>query len=173
VSRTLVDLAGQLNEVRLHRVLEQAQITRCLNLNALTRQLDRSKGKRGVALLRRLVSELEDEPPRLNRELERRFREFLRERRLPAPVINGHVLGYEVDFHWPQARLIVETDGRETHATVAAFERDRRRDLDLKLAGWTVIRITWRMLHEQPERVEAILRMHLTSDKGRGVSPGL
>lgn len=80
---------------------------------------------------------------------------------LPTPITNATVLGREVDFHWPEARLIVETDGRETHDTAVAFERDRRRDLDLKLAGWEVIRITWRQLHEEPERLLALLRAKL------------
>jgi very-short-patch-repair endonuclease len=71
------------------------------------------------------------------------------------------VHGYEVDFHWPAAKLIVETDGARTHATAIAFERDRQRDLDLKLAGWEVIRITWRQLRDQPERVVALLRAKL------------
>ena len=69
--------------------------------------------------------------------------------------------GYEVDFHWPDARLIVETDGRTTHDNPFAFERDHQRDLELKLAGWEVIRITWRQLRDEPDRVTALLRTHL------------
>ena len=69
--------------------------------------------------------------------------------------------GYEVDFHWPDARLIVETDGREAHDNPFAFERDRQRDLDLKLAGWEVIRITWRQLRDEPERITRLLRAKL------------
>jgi hypothetical protein len=37
------------------------------------------------------------------------------------PVVNGIVEGLEVDFHWPQQRLVVETDGHEHHGTRAAF----------------------------------------------------
>jgi very-short-patch-repair endonuclease len=77
------------------------------------------------------------------------------------PVVNGRIGDYEVDFHWPAQELIVETDGRATHGNAIAFERDRARDLELGLAGWTVIRSTWSQLSRQPNRVTAALRRHL------------
>ena len=66
--------------------------------------------------------------------------------------------GYECDCVWPDRAVIVELDGRATHATRAAFEWDRERDRVLSAAGWRVIRITWRQLHQTPERVAADLR---------------
>ena len=57
--------------------------------------------------------------------------------------------------------MVVETDGRGSHNTQIAFERDHRRDLDLELAGWHVIRISWRQLLEQADRVTAALRARL------------
>ena len=77
------------------------------------------------------------------------------------PVVNAHVGAYEVDFHWPRHRLIVETDGRATHDTPHQFEEDRRRDLELTLAGWHVVRVGWRQLIHEPERVAALLRSRL------------
>jgi very-short-patch-repair endonuclease len=62
---------------------------------------------------------------------------------------------FEVDFCWPERRLIVEADSFEFHGTRAAFERDRRRDQLLRRAGWTPVRITWRQLNERPEEVVA------------------
>lgn len=47
--------------------------------------------------------------------------------------------------------LIVEADGRETHGTRKAFEDDRRRDVLLTAAGWTVLRFTWRQLTCEPD----------------------
>jgi hypothetical protein len=73
------------------------------------------------------------------------------------PVVNGIVEGYEVDFHWPGAKLIVETDGHEHHGTRAAFERDRARDQVLTVAGWTVVRFTYRQVLEEPARVRDVL----------------
>jgi very-short-patch-repair endonuclease len=77
------------------------------------------------------------------------------------PIVNGWVEGYEVDFLWPDRRLNVETDGRSVHGTPIAFERDHRRDLDLELAGWHVLRFTWRQVVESPGRVAATLHRRL------------
>ena len=60
-------------------------------------------------------------------------------------------------------KLIVETDGRGIHDNPYAFEEDRRRDLDLELADWHVIRFTWRQVAEQPERVLSLLRKRVTA----------
>ena len=55
--------------------------------------------------------------------------------------------------------MIVELDGRAFHATAAAFERDRARDRRLQAADWTVVRVTWRQLRDEPEIVVADLRI--------------
>ena len=90
-------------------------------------------------------------------ELEERFLQICRTVALPRPAVNEWIAidGEEikVDFLWREQRLIVETDGREAHATRDAFERDRRRDQLLKLAGWEVVRFTWRQVVREPESV--------------------
>jgi very-short-patch-repair endonuclease len=59
---------------------------------------------------------------------------------------------------WRSHRLIVELDSRGFHGTTAAFERDRARDRVLQAGGWRVVRITWRQLHDDEDRVAADLR---------------
>ena len=160
MARTLVDLAAVARASELERALEQALRLGLFDGGALDRVLGRSRGRRGVAMLRRLVAALPDEPAPVHSELERRFLALVRRARLPMPVVNGRIGLYEVDFHWPALRLVVETDGRTTHGTAHAFERDRRRDLDLELAGRHVLRIGWRQVTHEPERVVALLRRH-------------
>lgn len=63
-----------------------------------------------------------------------------------------------VDFAYPRIRLIIEVDGRAWHTTLEAFEGDRLRDNHAQLAGWRVLRITYRMLVEQPEIVRDMIR---------------
>jgi very-short-patch-repair endonuclease len=46
-------------------------------------------------------------------------------------------------------------------STPLAFERDRRRDLDLELAGWHVVRAGWRQVVEEPHRLIAMLHTRL------------
>jgi hypothetical protein len=63
-----------------------------------------------------------------------------------------------VDFAYPLIRLIIEVDGRAWHTTLEAFESDRLRDNHAQLAGWRVLRITYRMLLEEPEMVRDMIR---------------
>jgi very-short-patch-repair endonuclease len=86
--------------------------------------------------------------------------QLVRDAGLPEPMVNSTLAApdhprLDPDFCWPVHRLIVETDGWETHRTRAAFERDRRRDAALIADGWRVVRFTW---HEQPAVIERRLR---------------
>jgi hypothetical protein len=70
--------------------------------------------------------------------------------------------GLEVDCYFPTHRLVVETDGWETHRTRRAFEDDRAKDAALLAAGYRVVRFTWRQLRHDlqtvADRLTAILR---------------
>jgi very-short-patch-repair endonuclease len=107
--------------------------------------------RRGSANLRAVLADatLGDDVPQTR--LEAAFLLFVEERALPRPVGHPAILDYEPDYAWPAQRLIVELDGRATHRTTSRFESDRTRDRRLALDGWTVIRITWRMLHAERE----------------------
>jgi very-short-patch-repair endonuclease len=75
-----------------------------------------------------------------------------------------------VDFVWREQRVIVETDGHETHRTRRAFEEDRLRDQRLIVAGWTVIRITWRQLTQRPSEItDRIARLLSRERAARGL----
>jgi very-short-patch-repair endonuclease len=62
------------------------------------------------------------------------------------------------DAHLPEHRLVAELDGYDTHGTRRAFERDRERDRKLQVAGYRVIRITWRQLTDEPDTIASELR---------------
>ena len=47
----------------------------------------------------------------------------------------------KVDLLWTAGRLVVELDGYADHGTRAAFMRDRHRDYELTLSGYTVLRL--------------------------------
>jgi very-short-patch-repair endonuclease len=68
----------------------------------------------------------------------------------------------EVDFLWRNQRVVVEVDGFVTHGTRRAFQRDRRRDQLLSLAGWQVIRFTWDEVTKVPKHVVAVVRKLLS-----------
>jgi very-short-patch-repair endonuclease len=72
---------------------------------------------------------------------------------LPEPESNQRIAGERVDFVWREERLVIETDGGQAHLTAAAFENDRRRDVELMIAGWRVGRFTWAAVAREPDRV--------------------
>ena len=56
----------------------------------------------------------------------------------------------------------MELDGHAAHRTALAFERDRERDRLLLAAGWQVVRLTWRQIHDDAEEVVRDLRKALS-----------
>jgi very-short-patch-repair endonuclease len=54
--------------------------------------------------------------------------------------------------------LIAETDGAASHATSAAFQRDRKRDQRALRAGHRVVRFTWWQVMHSPAEVVLTLR---------------
>jgi very-short-patch-repair endonuclease len=76
--------------------------------------------------------------------------------------VNERVLGHEADFHWPEQRLVVETDGWRVHGRRRAFEDDRARDAELHAAGWVVLRFTWRQVMRETLPVTVRIAQVLT-----------
>lgn len=86
---------------------------------------------------------------------ERLLLRLIRDAGFPEPLRNKTASGYEVDFHWPSHRLVVEFDSWEHHRDRASFDRDREKWAELQDQGWTVIPITWKALTRRPEWVVA------------------
>jgi very-short-patch-repair endonuclease len=66
-----------------------------------------------------------------------------------------------VDALWASERLIVELDGYDNHSTRGQMERDRQKELELRAAGFLVIRYTWQQVMQRPDLVVADLRAAL------------
>ena len=119
---------------------------------------NRAGRRRGATKLQAVLKTYAPEPGFTRSELEKRFLALCRTAGLPRPRTNNVTDGEEIDFTWPDRRLMVEADSHRHHGTRAAFERDRRRDQRLTAAGWRVVRFTWRQVDEEPEQVAATLR---------------
>lgn len=157
VSRTLIDLADTAPDNHLARAVDEADRLGWLNLRDLDRQAETAHGRHGLPRLQRLLRR--HRPTGFSRsDLERRFLALTAAAGLPPPLVNQRVDGHEVDFHWPDRRLIVEVDGYEWHRTRARFVADRARDRALTRAGWRVVRIPDVTLKHDPSSVEADLR---------------
>ena len=158
VPRTLLDLSAVLKPADLRGALRQAEQLRLTDPLSLRDLVDRYPRRAGVATVRALLDEARLGLNVIRSELEERFQAFLIKTRLPLPKTNQRIEGYEVDCVWPEHGLIVELDGHASHSPTHAFESDRARDSRLQAAGWQVIRVTWRQLHEHPQLLEADLR---------------
>jgi very-short-patch-repair endonuclease len=148
-ARALVDLAASATPDEVERAIAEARARRLVTDRQLSDTLDRARNRAGVSTVRAVLRH--QGGPRLTRsEAERRLLRLIRAARLPEPKANVRVDGFEVDFLWPEAHLIVEVDGFAFHGHRAAFERDRSRDMVLRDLGYQVIRVTWRQIVNEP-----------------------
>ena len=157
IARTLLDLAEVVPRRRLDKSIEEADRRSLLDLAALDALIARSHGRHGLKPLAAALAAYRPEPAFTREELERRFLALCREAGLPPPAVNIWLGDKEVDFLWPDERIVVEVDGWDTHRTRAAFERDRARDAQLTAQGYRVIRFTWRQITQEPHTVIALL----------------
>jgi very-short-patch-repair endonuclease len=151
-ARTLLDLAALVELPELESLVADAERRTLIHTRELADQLERNPGRRGAATLRRLLERIE-RPALTRSEAERKMLATLRAGGLPSPQTNVWIAGFQVDFVWARAWVIVEVDGFAFHADRAAFERDRRRDAELQAHGYRTIRITWRQLVDDPSGV--------------------
>jgi hypothetical protein len=162
VARTLLDMADDLAARQLERAFDQAEAETKLDLVAVKGQLARNPTRLGARKLKAILSDYRIGSTVTESELEERLLPLLRATGCPMPdtqvwIDPGDGQGMlRRDFVWRALKLNVETDGGR-HRTRLQMETDTRHDQRLIDAGWTVIRITWKQLHEEPERVIATI----------------
>jgi hypothetical protein len=170
-TRLPFELAPSVHPERLRRIVDWLDSSRGLKPEKLAHtvaELCRS-GRPGSAEMRLVADErLPGYVPPAS-ELEAVFRDLCDEAGVQQGIrqlnAGGATWVGRVDIAFPVAKLLVELDSRRWHDTSTAFEDDRRRSNELVLAGWRVVRITWRMLHDEPQKVIAMLR-RLLADAG-------
>ena len=143
-------MGAVLSADKLERAINAAEVrghTSPLSLDAL---VARHAQRRGTNAIRRILDDQRIGATVTRSELENRFLAVLDEHDLPRPSMNRRTDHGELDATWREQRLVVELDGFAVHGTRAAFERDRARDRALQVAGWRVVRITWRQLRDEP-----------------------
>ena len=164
-ARTLLDLSGLLSPRQLERAIARADRAEPGLRDRLRELLLRYPGRRGTRRLRPFVQE--DSILSLTRsEAEERLLGLIRKAAIRQPELNVVIEGVEVDFLWRRERLIVEVDGFAFHSSRRAFEHDHRRDHDLVMAGYRVMRVTWRQIVREPEAL--VVRLALSLARGSG-----
>lgn len=108
------------------------------------------------------------ESDRTRSDLETLFLDLCRRYGLPRPEVNVKLGSWEVDFLWRVQRVVVETDSFAYHHGSVSFQEDHARDLDLRAAGFTVLRFSERQLEEEPGRVVADVARALAQEAFTG-----
>ncbi|HEY8525525.1 MAG TPA: DUF559 domain-containing protein [Acidimicrobiales bacterium] len=151
VARSVVDVAGTVGARHLGRLVDEVVVGRLGTAEQVGRCLQdvARQGKPGMRALARVLDDRRDGYVPPHSELERRLFEVLATAGLPAPrrqvpLPRGAVTGL-VDAAYPDARLILEADGRRWHTRVCDISRDHLRDAEAARFGWQ----TLRLLHEQ------------------------
>jgi very-short-patch-repair endonuclease len=154
-ARTIFDLAAVVTPRELEQALAEAYARRLARRSELASLLARRSSRPGTRALSALLN---DGTPALTRsEAEDRLLALIRAAELSRPETNVRIGRHEVDFLWREQRVVVEVDGFAFHSSRSAFERDRRRDVDLSAQGFRVMRVTWRQIVGEPEALVARL----------------
>jgi very-short-patch-repair endonuclease len=165
-ARTLFDLPRSIPSTELERAMARAERKGLADTGDVRALVERYPRRAGTRVLRSVLSR--DGGPALTRsEAEARFLELVRRAGLPTPRSNVRLEGFEVDFLWRTARLVVEIDGYTFHSSPRMFDRDRKRDRVLTTAGFVVMRVTLRDLTEEPEVVLVQVAQALVRERRR------
>ncbi len=164
--RTLIDEATRLRSMQLERAVNEADKLDRVDPETLRAALERHGGQPGIAPLRAI---LDRRTFRFSdSDLELRFRPLARAAGLPEPQTKAWVNGFEVDFHWPELGIVVETDGLRYHRTPSQQERGLLRDQAHLAAGLLPLRFSHAQIRFEPGYVRTRLRQTAALARKRG-----
>jgi hypothetical protein len=160
VERTALDCAAVLSLHEMKRMFEEMEASDRFDLGALRAQIDYTPTRPAA---RKLARALDDYTYGLGvpfSEMERAFRALIAPHsEIPEPLVNRWVdLGdgeppIRPDFHWPQFKIVIQTDSWKFHRSRGKYERDYRNAQRFTLAGWRPLGLTYRQVTKEGERV--------------------
>jgi very-short-patch-repair endonuclease len=163
-ARTIFDLAGVQHPLRTRRDLNNLTARGLLDIDVLNVALDRlaTRGRSGIALMRRLIEELEAKGCPAGSNLELLVEELLEtagfrklRRQLPLYDEAGYIA--RVDFGDASIRLAIEVDSDRFHMGLVDREIDAEKSERIAAIGWTLVRIS--ELEVWHQRSELITRL--------------
>jgi len=165
-ARSVLDLAADKGEAAAESALRRMEYLGIYGPVSIPTLLARHPHHRGASIVARCLERLEDDPGgRVRSPLEELFLPFLDAHHIPRPRLNSWLsVGderFQVDCLWPDARLVGELDGFQSHGTKRSFRADRKRDRQLVAASYRVFRITPDQLTKEPTQVTEDLRVSL------------
>ena len=151
---TALDLCGAMGG----DAIDQALRSRATTLVQLHRAIELTAARVGNPIRRQLLLNSREEPWS---KAERLFHQLLRDAGITGWKANRPVVlagsTFYVDVIFRRLKLAIEIDGRLYHTGTEVFESDRWRQNLLVLNGWCVLRFTWTMIEDHPEKVLAMV----------------
>lgn len=169
--RTALDCLATFPYSEAENLLAWVRTREVVTVDVLAAAVAERGGRPGVAQLRRLLAAtaggaLSEGERRLHRLLDvAGLIGWEADQRI---VVNGRVIA-RADVLFRAERLILEVDGRRAHPD---FEADRARLNALTVAGYTVLRFTWRQLVDHPATVRGQIETALDRARGTTARPG-
>ena len=167
IERALVDATSVFTGARLGHLLDELTIRRRVTtvgaIGRTLRQVNR-RGRLHIGRLPLLLDARRPAEPTPRSALERAMRGLIAASGLPAPSYEYPLpsdrddRGF-VDAAWPEARLILEIDGRSWHARERDMAKDRARDRLAARRGWQTLRVLDEEVDACPDAVIADLEV--------------
>lgn len=154
-SRTLLDLAGCATDRQLEIAFDRGISEGTLRPSHVSDVLRRAGGHRGRARLAMLLEAERAGTTVTESEPEELLLRLIRRAGLPEPEVNFPFGAWKLDFYWPKARFAIEVDSFKWHSSRYRFERDHRKDNELRRAHIEVMRIVRRDIRERSHAVIA------------------
>jgi hypothetical protein len=165
-SRCVVELGATQPEAVVGRVLDdliQLRRTTMVEVSRVFADVLRP-GKPGMVTIGRVLDARGDGHVPPASELERLLFGTLEAGGLPAPVRQIVLPGRErggirgiADAGYPDAKVLLEADGRRWHLRMAASRQDRERDAQVIRDGWVPLRFLHEQLVDDPAEVCAVV----------------
>jgi very-short-patch-repair endonuclease len=155
-ARTLIDYASTTGADNTERAIAEAFARKLVTEQQILAAIDRAPHRAGVAAVRAILGQ-PGGARRTRSDGEGAMLSLIRATGLPVPLTNHPVEGFNADFFWPDVGLIVELDGGDFHRPRPAFERDHRRDIAHKDAGYEVLRVSGQQLDQEPLYIAAVI----------------
>ena len=149
---TIIDLAATRGRDDVEAMINEADVRGLTDPEKLRAAVDAVSPRPGTGPLRHMLDVRTFRFTRSN--LERTFIPIALRAGLPRPLTRQIVDGYEVDFYWPELKLIVETDGLTYHRTPQQQARDLEREQAHEDSGHRFRRFSDGQIRYEPERVE-------------------
>ena len=159
-SQAILDFAATGTHDLLRFVLANAEFQGLLDLDALNARI--GMGIKGTKALRNAIRIHLPALALTRSRIEQLLLALCQRYGVPLPDgVNVYLNDWLVDAVWRAAKLVVEIDETSGHKTPAQVRQDRRREFELRAAGYTVLRYTEEQLLSMPDKIAAEIASYL------------